>query len=100
MAARSSFGRLLFLLRAFWHCFLGGIAIRIFHLSIAIAVTALMIRVKFLADFRFRLCFEVLINALVVFIGASTVCDTSIITGCKILVRERSRKYGSGLQYA
>jgi hypothetical protein len=89
---RSSFRHLLFLLRAFhelWFC--GGvavsigfgvaIAIRFRHLFIAIALVTLMVLVVFLAHFRLRVSLEILVDALIVFVCASTICDLAVTRG-------------------
>jgi len=42
----------------------------------------LVIRIELLAYFRFGIRLEVFIDALVVLVGTTAICDTPIVTGC------------------
>jgi hypothetical protein len=81
----SWFRHLLLLLRAFYELrFVWGIAVRlgvivgISHLFVGITVVTLVILVELLADFRLRFGLEVFVDALVVFICASTIGDLTV----------------------
>jgi hypothetical protein len=59
-----------------------------------------MIRVELLSNLRFRICLKVFINTLVVFVGTTAVCWSSVIAGREIFVLESSCENGSGLYNA
>jgi hypothetical protein len=89
---------LLLLLRTFWYRLPGvAVTLRIVHFSIAVGTAALMIGVKFLTNFRLRVCLEVFIYTFVILIGTTAVCWCSIIAGCKIFILKSSCQNGSGL---
>lgn len=87
---------LLLLLGTFWYR-LAGVTLRIFHFSIAVGPAALMVGVKFLANLRLRIGLEVLVDTFVIFVGATAVRWSSIVTGREVLVLESSCQNGSGL---
>jgi uncharacterized membrane protein len=63
-----------------------SITVCIFHLSVAVAGTAVMVRVEFFANFRFGLGLEVLINALIVLVSTTAIRDTPVVTRGKVVV--------------
>jgi hypothetical protein len=74
---------LLFLLRSFRivPCITG-----IFHFCIAVAGATVVVRVELFSNFRFRLGLEIFVDALVVLVGTTAICDTSIVTRGKVIV--------------
>jgi hypothetical protein len=62
------------------------VAVCVFHLSVAVAGATVVVRIEFFSNLGFGFGLEVFINTLVVLVGTTTIRDTSIITGSKIVI--------------